>query len=329
MTTMTREHRAETTPDARSVLVSAVVLGSRYGILVLLALLIAIGALTQDRFLNPDNLIGIVSQSAPLGLVAIGMTFVLITGGFDLSVAAIVAVGAITFARLAAETHLMIALLCAVVAGLLCGLVNGLVVTVLKINAFVATFGTASIFVGLTLLYTGGTPFYGSGDAFKFLGSGRLGPLPFSIWVLAFAFLIAGFVLAKTKYGQMIFAVGGNEEAAKLSGIRVGPVRASAFVLLGGLAALAGAMFASRLSVGQAEMAPQIALDAIAVVVIGGTSLLGGEGAMWRTLAGLLLLGVLTNLFFGWSVDPNWQSICKGLIVIAAVSLDYFGRKLR
>lgn len=328
MTSASSADVVESSTSARTVLFAGVRLASRYGIVVLLALLILIGALTQDRFLTSNNLIGIISQSAPLGLVAIGMTFVLIAGGFDLSVAAIVAVGSIAFARLAPEMDVLPALLCAVAAGLLCGLINGLVVTILKVNAFVATFGTSSIFVGLTLLYTGGMPFYVTGDAFKFLGSGQLGPLPFSIWVLIATFLIAGFVLAKTTYGRMLYAVGGNEEASKLSGIRVEPVRASAFVLLGGLAAFAGAMYASRLSVGQAEMAPMIALDAIAVVVIGGTSLAGGEGAMWRTLAGLLLLGVLNNLFFGWAVDPNWQQISKGLIVIAAVSLDYFGRKL-
>jgi len=304
-------------------------LASRYGIVCLLAVLVVIGALTQDRFFTVSNLLGIVSQNAPLGLVAIGMTFVLIAGGFDLSVGAIVSIGAIVFARFAPSMSVSLALLLALIVGLACGVVNGLVVTLLKVNPFVATFGTASVFAGATLLWTSGQPHFASGTEFSLLGAGDLGPLPVSVWVLILCGIVAAFVLARMKYGRMVYAIGGNEEASNLSGIPVKRVRASTYMLLGVLAALAGAMFASRLSVGQPDLAPQIALDSIAVVVIGGTSLLGGEGSIWRTVTGLLILGVLTNLFFGWSVDPNWQLICKGLIVIAAVALDFFGRKLR
>ncbi len=329
MTTAATVNASSGPDERRNASRQLVIWASKYGIVVLLAALVLLGGVAQDGFFSRSNLLNILSQNAPLALVAIGMTFVLIAGGFDLSVGAVVSLAAIVFARLAPEVSVVTALLLALLAGLLCGLVNGLVVTVLKVNPFVATFGTTSVFAGGTLLWTGGEPFFASGEAFTLLGAGDIGPLPASVWVMIAVFLIAGFVLHKMTYGRRVFAVGGNEEASRLSGIPVQRVRLTTYLLVGLCAGLAGAMFASRLGVGQTDLAPQFALDAIAVVVVGGTSLLGGEGAMWRTVVGLLLLGVLTNLFFGWSVDPNWQLICKGLIVIAAVALDYFGRRFR
>jgi ribose/xylose/arabinose/galactoside ABC-type transport system permease subunit len=299
----------------------------RYGIYVILAALLVTASIVQSGFLTRANLQNILSQNAPLGVIAVGMTFVLIAGGFDLSVGAVVSLAAVLFASLAQHHSLAVAAAAGVGAGLAGGLCNGVAVTRLRVNPFVATLGAASIFEGLTLIYSNGQAYYVTRHSFTWLGAGTLGPLPVSVWILLLCFVLGGVLLAKTRYGRMVYAVGGNEDASRLSGIRVGLIRTSTYVLTGGLAALAGLMLASRVSDGQPNMAPSITLDALAVVVIGGPSLLGGEGTLVRTFVGLMILAVLTNVFFGSAVNPNWQLIIKGFIIIGAVALDYFSRQ--
>jgi ribose transport system permease protein len=302
----------------------------RYGIVALLGALVVTASFVQSGFLQWANIQNILSQNAPVGIIAVGMTFVLIAGGFDLSVGSTLSLSAVLFASLAQRHSLGFAAAVALLAGIAVGLVNGLAVTRLGVNPFVATLGSASIIDGLTLVYSNGQAYYVERSSFTWLGSGRLGPLPVSVWILFVIFVAGGIVLAKTRYGRLVYSVGGNEEASRLSGIRVGLVRTTTYVLTGMLAGLAGLILASRVSDGQPAMAPSMTLDALAVVVIGGASLLGGEGTIWRTFVGLMILAVLTNVFFGSAVNPNWQLIIKGLIIIGAVSLDYFtGRRAR
>ena len=165
--------------------------------------------------------------------------------------------------------------------------------------------------------------------AFRVMGAGRLAGIPVSILILIGAFLVAGFLLHRTVYGRAVFALGGNWEAARLSGVRVEGVRASTYTLTGVLCAVSGMMMASRLGVGQADIGTLLPLDAIAAVVVGGTSLFGGEGAIWRTAVGVAILGTLTNVFYSVNIDLQWQRVIKGLIILGAVGIDAFMRRER
>ena len=299
----------------------------RYGIVAVLIVMVVVATLLYPGFLSFQNLMNILSQNAPIGIVAVGMTFVIIAGGFDLSVGAVVGLGATLFASLTLQHSLVAAAAVAIGAGVLVGTTNGIVVTRLRVNPFVATLGAASIINGFMLIYSNTQPYVVSDPGFQELGAGRVGGVPISIFVLAGVFALGGWILGWTKYGRWIYAIGGNAEASHLSGIRVKIIRTSTYTLSAGLAAFAGMMVASRLGVGQANQGATMPLDAIAIVVVGGTSLLGGEGAMWRTLVGLLVLATLSNIFYSLDVDSNWQLVAKGTIIVAAVALDSLQRR--
>ncbi len=295
----------------------------RYGLLTLLVLLVGVSEYLYPRFLDWQNVRNILSQNALVGIVAVGMTFVMITGGFDLSVGSIYAAGATVYASLAvAGWPVAAAAAMTLLVGVVAGLVNGLIVTRLRVNPFVATLGTMTAYSGLALIYSNSSPFVVEDPGFTRLGRGTALGLQISIWLL-FAFFAAGqFVLSKTVYGRSVFAIGGNNEASRLAGLQTEWLRTSTYVLSGACAAIAGMIIASRLAIGQADIGGTMSLDAIAVVVIGGTSLLGGEGAVWRTAIGVLIVAVLTNLLDSLAVDANYQLVIKGVIVIAAVALD-------
>ena len=255
------------------------------------------------------------------------MTFVMIAGGFDLSVGAIYAAGATIYAIEAKEVSLPLAALITLAIGLVAGLANGLIITRLKVNAFVATLGTASIFSGAAFLYSHSAPIIVDEPNFMTLGTGRWLDIPISLYLLIVVYAFGSLILSKTVYGRSLYAVGGNPEAARLAGLRVDFLKISTYALVGALSALGGMIIASRLGIGQPDIAGTMSLDAIAIVIIGGTSLFGGEGAVWRTAVGLLLLAVLTNIFDALALDSNFQSLIKGAIVIAAVALDAYSRR--
>ncbi len=294
--------------------------GADYGILVLFVSLVVLGRIVYEGFFTKANLESILSQSAPLGIVAIGMTFVIIAGGFDLSVGATFAIGATLFASLGNTHSWLWSGTITVVVGLGLGLVNAVVVTLLKVNPFIATLGTSSIYGGGVLLLTNNNAYVLG--RFGALGADSVAGIPISIIVLVVLFIIGWIVLRMTVWGRGVYAVGGNDEASHLAGLRVAVVRGSTYVLSGGLAAFAGIMQASRLGSGQGNIGATMALNAIAVVVIGGTALLGGEGAMWRTGIGLLIIGILSNVFFSLALSANWQTVVTGVILILAVAFD-------
>jgi ribose transport system permease protein len=297
---------------------------SKFSMLGVLVLLIVIATILYPGFLKPANIGNILTQNAAVGLIAIGMTFVIICGGFDLSVGATYALGATLYAGLTLQTgSILVAGFGALGAGILAGVVNGLIISRLSINPFVATLGTSSIILGTAYIYSNSSPFIvNSVPTFQDLALSTIAGVPQPIWILIVAFVIAGVVLSKTTFGRNVYAVGGNYDAAWLTGLRVRGLNASVYVFTGALAALAGMMDASRLGVGQADVGSSMALDAIAIVVVGGTSLLGGEGAIWRSAVGLLILATLTNVFYSLNVSQNWQLIAKGCIVVAAVGVD-------
>jgi ribose transport system permease protein len=301
---------------------------ARYSMVGVLLLLVIAATILYPGFLAPENVRDILTQNAAVGLIAVGMTFVIISGGFDLSVGATYALGSTVFAGVTLSTgSVLLAGVASMLAGGSAGLVNGLLVARLNVNPFVATLGTASIISGLAYIYSDSAPFIVDDPLFDVLAASSLAGVPSPIIILILTFLVGGLLLAKTPYGRNIYAVGGNHEAAWLSGLRVPSLTASVYVATGLLAALAGMIDASRLGVGQADVGGNVALDAIAVVVVGGTSLRGGEGAVWRSVVGLLILATLTNVFISLNVSQNWQLIAKGIIVVTAVALDALIRR--
>lgn len=294
-----------------------------------LIILLVIAGLVYPRFFDLNNLSNILSQNAPVGIVAVGMTFVMIGGGFDLSVGAIFALGAVLFAQWTDRLGLWGAAAAVLGVALACGVVNGFIVTKLKVNPFVATLGSGSAFGGAAYIVSRSAPQTPDNFDFQNLGTGSWLGLPISIWLLVAALVAGAFVLSKSVYGRSIYAIGGNTDAARLSGLPVDLLRGSTYVISAVCSGLAGMILSSRLGVGQADMGGNIALDSIAIVVIGGTSLLGGEGAMWRTTIGLLIIATLTNVFDSLAVSTNYQLVAKGIIVVSAVALDVFARTRR
>ncbi len=299
----------------------------QYGIVVVLIVLIIIASLLYSGFLSFQNILNILSQNASIGIVAVGMTFVMIAGGFDLSVGSIIGMGATFYACYALSSSLFVSGIIALSAGLLVGSINGVVINRLRVNPFIATLGAGTAINGAMLIYSNTQPYVVSSEIFQKLGAGKIGGFPISIMILFAVILIGGFVLKWTKFGRWIYAIGGNAEASHLSGIRVELVRTCTYAISGFLSAFAGMIMASRLGVGQANMGATMTLDAIAIAVVGGNSLLGGEGAMWRTFVGLLVLATLNNIFYSVNVNPNWQLVAKGLIIVAAVALDSLAPK--
>mgnify|MGYP001586814525 CR=1 FL=1 len=300
-----------------------------FSMLGVLVLLTVTATVIYPRFLELGNLSIVLSQYAPLGVVAVGMTLVIIAGGFDLSVGAIFATGATTAAALAPQYGVPTAFVLALCGGTAFGLVNALVVTLLRVNPFITTLGTSSLYSGAVLLLSNSTAYSDTSPDFQLLGTGTVFGVPNTIVVLVAVFATGSILLNFTSFGRAIYAVGGSREAARLSGIAVNRVTGSTYVIAGFLAALAGVMTASQQGAGQGSMGATVALDAIAIVVIGGTSLVGGEGKLWRTTVGMLILAVLDNIFYSLAVDSNAQLIFKGAIIIIAVAADQLVRRTR
>jgi ribose transport system permease protein len=302
---------------------------SKLGVVWFLVLLVIVAQIIYPSFTQGGNAQNILYQNAPIGFVAVGMTFAMISGGFDLSVGGAAALSSVTYAKLALAGGLWEAGAGTLLLGLGLGLVNGMLVTRLAINPFIATLATASIYSGAAYLFSDSQPIVVDNPGFLRIGQGSAWGLPFSIWMLALAFLVGGLVLSGTVYGHCIYAVGGNREAARLAGIRTDQIQITSYMIVGAMSALAGITLSSRLGVGQADVGADMTLDAITIVVIGGTSLFGGEGAMWRTGVGLLLLGVIINVADSKGWNGSLENILKGCVLLGAVGLDVFVRRRR
>jgi ribose transport system permease protein len=295
---------------------------TKYGVIGLLALLLLATTIFTDGFWSGDNLKNILTQNAPIALVSIGMTFVIISGVFDLSVGAIFAAGAVVYAKLSGSMPLIDAAILTLLVGVGAGLINGIIVTRLNVDPFIGTIGTGGAFAGLVLVYTNSQPILVEDEGFRGLGLGHILGIPAPVVVAGIAFLIGGLLLSRTVFGRYIYASGGNPEAARLAGIPVDGVRVIAYILVA-LGAIAGGMItASQLSIGQPSLGVNTALDAFTIVVIGGTSVYGGRGAIWRTLVGVLILAVLTAFFNFLALEGAWQQLAKGVVLIGAVALD-------
>lgn len=304
----------------------------RYAVFVVLVAVIVGAQLSYSQFLDPQNLEALVRQNAQLGIIAIGMTIVIIAASFDLSVVAVYVAGAVAFAEVASSAAWPVALLAALAVGAAAGLINGAIVTRLKVNSFIATLATASIFGGLVSTYLGTTQLRIDLGGGRTLGTSEWLGVPAPIVILIALFVVGQLVLSKTVFGRSLFAVGGNPEAARLAGLPVTRVRIAAFVIVGLASALAGAIFVSSVGVvasSQVTTEGPLVLEAIAVVVVGGTSLFGGEGALWRTAAGLAIFAALSNVFSVLAVQDSVATIIKGAVVLAAVAVDAYARNRR
>ena len=300
--------------------------------LVALVVLCMVAALLSDRFLSPININNVLMQGAVLTVITIGMTYVIICGGFDLSVGSVVALSGCVAAWVMLETNILFGVAAGIAVGALVGLVNGLVVTRLGVNAFIATLGTLVMFRGVTLLITGGGggPIVGDDglpDLFVDFAIERLFGVPYLVWLPIILFVIFAWLLHRTAYGIRIFATGGNTEAAYLAGIAVHRVRTSAFVWCGGLAGAAGCMLASRVQSGQPTAGMLYELDAIAAVVLGGAALFGGEGKLYKSIIGVFIIVVLKNAINLANVHSYWQQVAIGLVIIAAAAADRMRRR--
>jgi ribose transport system permease protein len=304
-------------------------LTTRYAAIVMLVLLLIMSTALNGGFWEVNNLRDIVTQNAPIALVALGLTFVIVSGVFDLSVGALFAGGSVVYALLAGDMSLPLAALLTLLAGGGAGLVNGLVVTRLRVNPFIGTIGTGAVFSGLTYIICNSSPVQVAGLSFSTLGLGQVAGIPWPL-IIVLVLLVAGsFVMSRTVFGRYVYASGGNGEAARLAGIPVRTVHCTAYVIAGVLTVLAGMVTASQLGVGQPTLGVSTALDGFAIVVIGGTSVYGGEGALWRTAIGVLILAVLNNLFDTMAWDTSRQLVAKGLVLVGAVALDAVRRRGR
>lgn len=294
-----------------------------YGILIAFVLISAVMTLLSPVFLTVTNILNIVRQSSIYGIMAVGMTFVILTGGIDLSVGSILAIaGAIAAGSVRAGMGLEVAILAALAVGLGFGLVNGLLITAGRITSFVVTLGMMSIARGLTLIYTQGYPISGFQGGFRFIGAGDLLDIPFPIIVFILTTAAAWVILSQTRLGRYTYAIGGNEETVKLSGINADVYKTIVYMISGITSAISALILTSRLNSAEPVAGTGYELDVIAAVVIGGTSLMGGRGSVWGTLIGALLIGVINNGMNLLGISPYFQLVVKGVIIIGAVLLD-------
>jgi ribose transport system permease protein len=294
-----------------------------YGIVIAFLIICALMAILSPVFFTVTNILNVVRQSSIFGVMAIGMTFVILTGGIDLSVGSILAVsGAVAAGMLKGGLGIVPVVPIALLIGIGCGLANGLLTTIGRIAPFVVTLGMMSIARSLTLIYTKGYPISGFTGPFRFIGGGDILGIPFPIVLFILTVVVAWVILSQTRLGRYTYAIGGNEETVKLSGINTGFYKTAVYVISGITAAISALVLTSRLNSAEPVAGQGYELDVIAAVVIGGTSLAGGRGSVWGTLVGALLIGVINNGMNLLGISPYFQLLVKGLIIIGAVLLD-------
>ena len=304
--------------------------GRQFGTLLgLIGLSIVLWIMTP-YFLTVSNLLNVAQQISINAIIAVGMTFVIITAGIDLSVGSLVAFSGVVLASvLQAGVPLPIAILVGLGVGLFCGMINGLLITQGRIPPFISTLGMMSVARGAALLYTKGRPVSGFSENFRYLATGEIFHIPVPVIIMGVVYIIAHFVLNRTKLGRYAYAIGGNEEAAILSGINVKLYKTMVYALCGMLSGLAALILTARLNSAQPIAGNMYELDAIAATVIGGTSLMGGEGTVLGTLIGALIMGVLRNGLNLLGVSSFIQQIVIGSVIIIAVLMDMALKKQR
>ncbi|MBI1171328.1 ABC transporter permease [bacterium] len=306
--------------------------GRKYGILIALIVVCVFLTFANEYFLTGRNLLNVLRQTSINGILAIGMTFVILTRGIDLSVGSVVALAGVVSASLATSSvnamvpggpyPTVVAFGVGILVGMACGAISGWVVSRFNVPAFVATLGMLSAARGMTLLYAGGKPVPELTDEYRWIGTADVLGIPMPVVAFAVIFLVAFWVLSATRFGRHVYAVGGNPHAAKVSGISISRIRLLVYVISGGLAGFSGMLLAARTGSALTQAGIAYELDAIAAVVIGGTSLGGGIGKVTGTVIGALLIGVMNNGLDLMGVESYYQQVIKGALIVAAVMLD-------
>ena len=303
---------------------------ANYGIVIAFLVLCILLSVVNDNFLTWGNWVNILRQTSINGILAIGMTYVILTKGIDLSVGSMLALCGLVTGSLvtgSAPHSAFIGIMAGLAVGLVLGAVTGALVARLAVAPFVVTLGMLSVARGMTFIYNDGMPIANLSKEFRFIGQGMLGEIPVPVVILAITFLIFWFVLKYTTFGRYVYAVGGNERSAKTSGISTRWVIFTVYVISGLLSALAGLILAARTTSALPQAGVAYELDAIAAVVIGGTSLSGGVGTLSGTLVGALIIGVINNGLDLMGVSSYYQQVIKGTIIVAAVLLDVSRKK--
>jgi ribose transport system permease protein len=298
----------------------------RFNLLFIFIALVVVASIAAPQFLTPQNLANLLQQSSLIGIVAIGMTLVILTAGIDLSVGSVAALAGMLVAILIGiGIPWPVALILAIAAGATSGALVGSLSAYLRLPAFMVSLAALQSVRGLTYLTTNGTPTTSEiPTGLRFLGAGSVGPIPTVGIIFIIVAVLAGLMLKKTTYGEYIYAVGSNKDAARLSGLPVRSILTSVYIISGALAAFAGVLLTARLTIGQPTANQGLELDAIAAVVLGGTSLFGGKGGIFGTFIAVLLLSVLRNLFNLLGLSSFFQMLVTGLILIAALILNHF-----
>ena len=300
---------------------------SEYFIFVIFIALVIVLTCLKPSFITPGNLVNILKQASINGILAFGMMFVIVAGGFDMSVGSTVAFAGILAAMTGQGNYpLIVPLLVAMLAGLLVGIVNGVGVAVGNLPPFIMTLGTMTAVRGLALLISNGKPVIGLSPEYKAVAASSICGIPMLAVFLAIIIAICSFVLSKTVYGRRVYACGGNLLAARVSGINTTKIRVSTFAIAGLLAGLSGFLMTSRVTIGQPTAAESYEMDAITACVVGGVSMSGGVGKPWGVVVGCLLITVITNGLDIMGVSSHWQKIVKGAIIVAAVLIDINGK---
>ena len=293
-----------------------------------LIILMAVITIINSNFLTANNLLNLLLQVTSNALIAFGMTFVILTGGIDLSVGSILALSsALTAGLLGSGMPVTLAILISLILGCILGMMNGLLISYGKLAPFIVTLATMTIFRGATLVYTNGNPITkGLSDTFlfQFLGQGYIVGIPFPVIIMFIVFIVLYVLLHKTAFGKSVYAIGGNEKAAYISGVKLNKVKIIIYSISGMMASISGLIITSRLSSAQPTAGASYEMDAIAAVVLGGTSLSGGKGRILGTLIGALIIGVLNNGLNIIGVSAFWQQVVKGIVILIAVLIDRF-----
>lgn len=296
------------------------------GTVLALILLMVFVTVLNHSFISPDNLLNLLRQLTVNGFIAFGITFVILTGGIDLSVGSILALTSVIFVGLFTQmgVPVFLALVIAILLGAILGFINGVFITKGKLAPFIVTLATMTIYRGLTLVYTDGRPIAGDRDSylFEFLGRGLILKIPFQVILFFIMFIILSIVLRKTAFGRKVYAVGGNEKASFIAGIKTDKVKIAIYTISGVMASIAGLILTSRLNSAGPQAGTSYEMDAIAAVVLGGTSMTGGKGSLTGTLIGVLILGVLNNGLNLLGVSSFYQQIVKGIVILLAVLID-------
>ncbi|MET2898222.1 ribose ABC transporter permease [Vibrio rotiferianus] len=295
--------------------------------LIALIFLIVVVSFLNPNFFTVDNILNILRQTSVNAIIAVGMTLVILTAGIDLSVGSVLALcGAFAASMIALEVPVLIAVPTALFAGAALGAISGIIIAKGKVQAFIATLVTMTLLRGVTMVYTDGRPistgFTDTADAFAWFGTGYALGIPVPVWLMVIVFAAAWYLLNHTRFGRYVYALGGNESATRLSGINVDRVKIGVYAICGMLAAFAGIIVTSRLSSAQPTAGMGYELDAIAAVVLGGTSLMGGKGRIMGTLIGALIIGFLNNALNLLDVSSYYQMIAKAVVILLAVLVD-------